>query len=92
MPEELNDEERALLEKHRAEKKRAAEEDKEVWIRQGDNEAALPYSKVRSWVQRIFQIDLDEEPVQDAPEPESKPKVEGEGGQVKRFVSGRRVG
>ena len=91
MPDELDDEERALLEKHRAEKKRAAEEDKETWIRQGDNEAVVPYSKVKGWLQKTFGIDLDEEPVQDPPEP-AKPKPAGEGGEVKRFVSGRRVG
>ena len=91
MADELDDEERALLEKHRAEKKRAEEQDKETWIRQGDNEAAVPYSKAKGWLQKTFGIDLDEEPVQDL-EPKSQPKAEGEGGQVKRFVSGRRVG
>lgn len=90
MPDELDDEERALLEKHRAAKRAAEEQDKETWIRKGDNEAAVPYSKARKWLQETFGIDLDEEPVQDAPE-KSQPKVEG-GGEVKRFVSGRRVG
>jgi hypothetical protein len=90
MPDDLDEEERALLEKHRAEKKRAADEDKETWIRQGDNEAAVPYSKAKGWLQKTFGIDLDEEPVQDAPE---KPKADDKpGGEVKRFVSGRRVG
>lgn len=90
MADELDDEERVLLEKHRAERKRLAEEDKETWIRQGDNEAAVPYSKAKGWLQKTFGIDLDEEPVQDAPDatkPDAKP-----GGEVKRFVSGRRVG
>lgn len=89
-PEELDDEERALLEKHRAERRKAEEQDKETWIRQGDNEAAVPYSKAKGWLQKTFGIDLDEEPVQEPPE--SKPKPDAKpGGEVKRFVSGRRV-
>jgi hypothetical protein len=92
MADELDDEERALLEQHRAKKKKAAEQDKEVWIRQGDNEAALPYSKARTWVQKTFGIDLDDEPVQGQADdkqpgqPESGQADEG----VRRF-GGRRV-
>jgi hypothetical protein len=65
---ELDDDERALLEQHRAKKKKAAESDKEVWIRQGEDEAAIPYSKARTWLQAKFGIDLDDEPTQDAPD------------------------
>jgi hypothetical protein len=91
--EDLDEEEAALLAKHRADKRKAAEEDKETWIRQGDNEAAVPYSKAKGWLQKTFGIDLDAEPVQDPPEP-GKPKPDakpGEGDPVKRFVAGRRV-
>lgn len=90
MADELDEEERALLEQHRAEKRKAAEEDKETWIRKGDNEASVPYSKARKWLQDTFGIDLDEEPVQD-PEPKAPKPKEGEGDPVKRFVAGRRV-
>ena len=91
MADELDEEERALLEKHRADKRKAAEEDKEVWIKQGDNEAAVPYSKGREWLQRTFGIDLDAEPEQE-PEGGTKPKpaAKPEGAEVKRFA-GRRI-
>ena len=89
--EDLDEEEAALLAKHRADKRKAAEEDKETWIRQGDNEAAVPYSKAKEWLQRTFGIDLDAEPVQEPTEPKPKAKAEGEGDPVKRFVAGRRV-
>jgi len=87
-PDELDDEERALLEKHRAAKAKKAEEDKEVWIKGGDKEAAIPYSKARKWLQDNFGIDLDQEPEQ---EPDAKPGEgePGEAGKVQRF--GRRV-
>lgn len=90
MADELSDDERELLEKHRAEKRAAADQDKETWIRQGDNEAAVPYSKARGWLQRTFGIDLDEEPVQDQPEGKTKadPKLAGES--HPRFA-GRRI-
>ena len=92
MADELDDEERALLEQHRAAKRAAAEDEREVWIKQGDNEAAVPWGKAVGWLQRTFGIDLEQEPVQDAPEPKAKPKADPEpGGEVKRFVSGRRV-
>lgn len=91
MADELDAEERALLEKHRADKKKAAESDHEVWIRQGDNEAAVPYSKAKKWLQETFGIDLDDEPKQGQPDaapgqPESGQPPEG----VRRFA-GRRV-
>jgi hypothetical protein len=88
---ELDDEERALLDQHRAKKRKDAEADREVWIRQGDNEAALPYSKARGWVQRTFGIDLDDEPVQEQPDaaPGSTQTPAADEG-VRRF-GGRRV-
>jgi len=91
VPEELDEEEAALLAEYRAKKRKAAEEDKEVWIKQGDNEAAVPYSKGREWLQRTFGIDLDQEPEQ---EPEGTPKPKKDAppaeGDVRRF--GRRIG
>jgi hypothetical protein len=90
---ELDDEERALLDQHRAKKKKTAEADKEVWIRQGDNEAAVPYSKARNWLQKTFGIDLDDEPTQD--QPDAAPG-QPEGGQqsaaVRRFAGRRDAG
>jgi hypothetical protein len=74
MADELDEEELELLKKHRAKKAQAAKDDKEVWIKQGDNEAAIPYSKGKSWLQKTFGIDLDDEPVQgDEPKEDDKP-------------------
>ena len=89
MPDELDDEERALLEKHRAAKKKAAEDDRDVWIREGDHEASVPYSKARKWLQEKFGIDLDAEPVQD-PEGSPDPKPDETPERVVRF-GGRRI-
>lgn len=91
MADELDAEERALLEKHRAEKKKAAESDHEVWIRQGEHEAAIPYSKAKKWLQETFGIDLDDEPKQDQPDPApGQPQPTGQGDGVRRFA-GRRT-
>jgi len=91
MADELDDEERALLEQHRAKKRKAEESDREVWIRQGEHEAAVPYSKALPWLREKFGIDLADEPVQEQPDaapgrPESGQADEG----VRRF-GGRRV-
>lgn len=83
---ELDDDERELIEKRRAERSR---DNFEVRIRQGDNEATLPYGKARGWFQKTFGIDLDDEPAQDEGKPEGKGKPEGN---VKRFTAGRRTG
>ena len=82
---ELDDDERELIAKRRAERDR---DNFTVRIRDDKgNEAELPYGKGRSWLQRTFGIDLDEEPVaEDKPDDKGKPK----GGEVKRF-SGRRI-
>ena len=88
MADELDDEERALIEKHRASRDR---DNFEVRIRQGDNEATLPYSRARGWFQKTFGIDLDDEPAQDDGEPAApKGKAKDGGGEVRRF-SGRRI-
>jgi hypothetical protein len=94
MADELDAEERALLEQHRAEKKKKNEEEKEVWIKQGDNEASVPYSKARKWLQESFGIDLDQEPVQGESGEGASPGQPQQGGQdggARRFA-GRRVG
>lgn len=85
---DLDDEELELIRKRRAARKA---EDFSVRIRDDKgNEAELPYGKGRSWLQRVFGIDLDEQPEADE-EPEAKPKRGKDGsGEVRRF-SGRRV-
>jgi hypothetical protein len=89
--EELDDEERALLEKHRASKKRSKEDEREVWIRSGDTEAAIPYHKAKAWLQKTFGIDLDDEPEQEQPDAApGRSESGGEGGEVRRF-GGRRM-
>jgi hypothetical protein len=89
MADELDDEERAAVEKIRAEKKKKAEDDKEVWIKNPDgSEAAVPWSKGRAWLQKTFGIDLDEEPVQ---EPDAKPGQPEGGDSDKPVRFGRRV-
>lgn len=92
MPDELDDEERALLEKHRAAKKKAAEDDHEVWIRKDDgSEAAVPYSKAKGWLQKTFGIDLDDEPKQTEPDAApGRPESGEKPGEVRRFA-GRRM-
>jgi hypothetical protein len=77
---------------HRAKKKKAAADDKEVWIRKGDYEAALPYSRARKWLQDNFGIDLDQEPAQDPDGPQADDAGTGqeEGGTARRFA-GRRL-
>lgn len=90
---ELTEDEKALLEKHRAEqaKKREAESNVETWIRTGEHEATVPYHKAQQWLAKTFGIDLDGEPVQDAPAADGKDDAGDQGGgTVKRF--GRRVG
>ena len=93
MPEEqLDPEERALLEKHRADKKKQAESDHEVWIRKDDgSEAAVPYSKARTWLQKTFGIDLDDEPKQGQPDPAPGQPQGGQGDEGVRRFGGRRV-
>jgi hypothetical protein len=90
--EEVDEEELELLKKHRAKKQKDAESDREVWIRQGDNEAAVPYSKAKKWLQETFHIDLDEEPVQDQPDAQpGQQQQSGQGGDGVRRFAGRRV-
>ena len=84
---DLDPDEREMIRKRREERSR---DNFTVRIRQGDNEADLPYGKARGWFQKTFGIDLDEEPAQDEDEPETKPKGKTSGAEVRRF-SGRRI-
>lgn len=90
MTDELDDEERALLKKHRDAKAKAKADDRAVWIRQGDHEAEVPYSKAQSWLREKFGIDLDKEEVQDPDGDDDQAPDDGKPGTVRRF--GRRVG
>lgn len=90
MADELDDEERAILDKHRAAKKAAAENDKEVWIKHGEHEASVPYSKARKWLQETFGIDLDQEPVQGEGD-DAGPGQQPPAGDGPRRFAGRRV-
>lgn len=85
--EELDDDERELIRKHRASRDR---EQFRVRIRDDKgNEADLPYHKGKTWLQKIFGIDLDAEDKQDE---DGGKGGDGGDGTVKRFQSGRRVG
>lgn len=96
---DLDDEERALIEKHRAERKQRTDDDFEVEVGDGaGNYARLPYSKARNWLKRVSNFDIDDEPEQEEPEPEAddkgKRKPAGrqqQGGNVRAF-RGRGVG
>lgn len=95
MADELDDEERALLEKHR--KAKRAERDKAdddrravLWHSDGSG-AEVPYSKAKKWLQGKFGIDLDDEPVQDVGEDE-KPADDEEPAKVRPAHFGRRSG
>jgi len=84
---ELDDEERALIEKRRMSRQR---DDRVVRIRDDHgNEAEGPLSELRGWISRTFNLDVEDEPVQE----ETPPKGKGKGGAedtVKRFA-GRRI-
>lgn len=87
---ELDDDERELIRKHRA-----SRESNNFRVRIRDdkgNEGELPYHKARTWFQKTFGIDLDQEPKQDAGDGADGGDGDGDGGKVKRFQSGRRVG
>ncbi len=81
MAEEYDDEERAIIEKHRkakAQQQQAADAELqvEIWDESGRG-ARLPYAKGRSWLAKTFGIDADDLKPQDEDEeaPEGEPKV-----------------
>lgn len=87
---ELDDDERELIRKHRASKER---ENFRARIRDDKgNEAELPYHKAKGWLQKTFGIDLDQEPKQDGDAVGGGDADADGDGKVKRFQSGRRVG
>jgi hypothetical protein len=93
---DLDPEEQAILDKHRAKKaqERTADDDKETWIKRGEDEAAVPYRKAKKFLADAFGIDLDDEPVQDPPGGKDGGKDDGEDdgeGKGKTVRFGRRV-
>lgn len=92
MADELSDDERAIIEKHRAEvkaKQDKADGDLRVVLWHSDGRGAeVPYSKGKKWLADTFGIDVDKEPVQDEPGDDGD-EDEGKGKPVTRF--GRRV-
>jgi hypothetical protein len=86
---ELDDDERELIAKRREARSR---DSFEVRIRDAaGNEGTLPYGKARSWFQRTFGIDLDDEPAQDDEPAPAKGKGKSADETVKRFTAGRRI-
>jgi hypothetical protein len=94
---DLDPEEQALLDRHRAKKaqERSADDDKETWIKSGEHEAAVPYRKAKKFLADAFGIDLDDEPVQDPPGGKDAKDGDGDGdgedGKGKTVRFGRRV-
>ena len=91
---DLDPEEQALLDKHRAAKakKRAEEDDRETWIRRGENEATVPYHKAKKFLADAFGIDLDDEPAQDPPGKDDGKDDDDDGeGKTRTVRFGRRV-
>ena len=85
---ELDDEERALIEKRRASRQR---DDRVVRIRDDHgNEAEGPLSELGGWIRRTFSLDVEAEPVQDEDAPAPKKGKAGADETVKRFA-GRRI-
>jgi hypothetical protein len=90
---DLDPEEQAILDKHRAKKAEArkADDDRETWIRSGDKEATVPYHKAKKFLSDAFGIDLDDEPVQDAPGKDDGKDDDDDDGKPKAVRFGRRV-
>lgn len=82
---ELSDEEKDLLKQLRRASKEEAET--EIWIRDGDKEARLPFGQGKNWLQRWGFLLGDDEL---KPEPETEPEPEEEEPKGTRF-GGRRV-
>ena len=91
----LDDDEIELIKARR--KQRKEEDEREIWVKDGDKEARLPYSAGRNWLKR-WGFDLEDEsaapepepePVAAAPEPEPEPPEEPE--QKGTRFAGRRV-
>jgi hypothetical protein len=92
---DLDPEEQAILDKHRAKKaqERDADDNKETWIKRGEDEAAVPYRKAKKFLADAFGIDLDDEPAQDPPgkDPKDPKDDDDDDGDGKTVRFGRRV-
>ena len=84
----LDDDEIELIKQRR--KQRREEDEREIWIEDGEKRAKVPYSVGRNWLRKHGFL-LDDEDA--APEPEPEPEAEPEEPKDKpvRFA-GRRVG
>lgn len=94
---DLDDEERQIIEKHRAERAKQRSEDFEIEVGDGEgNYARIPYSKGRNWL-RSKGIEIDDEPEQDDDDEPGDPKRKTgsqkakQGDNVRAFRSGRRI-
>ena len=83
---DLADEERDLIRKMRRANREEA--DTEIWIRDGEKEARMPYGQGRNWL-RKWGFLLDDDDLKADPEPEEEPEEEPKDKPV-RFA-GRRV-
>jgi len=81
----LDDDEIELIKARR--KQRREEDEREIWVKDGDKEVRLPYSAGRNWLKKHGFLLDDEET---APEPEPEPEPEAEEPKGTRFA-GRRV-
>jgi hypothetical protein len=83
----LDDDEIELIKQRR--KQRREEDEREIWIEDGDRRAKVPYSVGRNWL-RKHGFDLEDEDKAPEPEPEPEPEEDPEPGKTVRF--GRRTG
>ncbi len=83
----LDDDEIELIRSRR--KQRREEDEREIWIEDGDKRAKIPYSVGRNWL-RKHGFDLEDEGAAPEPEPEPEPEETDEQGKTVRF--GRRTG
>ena len=82
----LDDDEVELIKQRR--KQRREEDEREIWIEDGDKRAKVPYSVGRNWLRR-HGFDLEDESA--APEPEPEPEPEEEEKPPGTRFAGRRV-
>lgn len=82
----LDDDEIELIKARR--RQRREEDEREIWIEDGDKRVRLPYSAGRNWLKKHGFL-LDDDEVAPQPEPEPEPEEE-EKPQGTRFA-GRRV-
>jgi len=83
----LDDDEIELIRARR--KQRREEDEREIWIEDGDKRVKLPYSAGRNWLKKHGFL-LDDEETAPEPEPEPEPEEDPKDKPV-RFA-GRRVG